>query len=39
MEFLNQDCELTLREGLDELYRHNPEVASNQRKRQDLHRS
>jgi hypothetical protein len=28
MEFLNQDCELTLREGLDELYRHNPEVAS-----------
>jgi hypothetical protein len=28
MEFLNQDCKLTLREGLDELYRHNPEVAS-----------
>ncbi len=28
MEFLNQDCKLTLREGLDELYRHNPEVES-----------
>ena len=28
MEFLNQHYELTLREGLEELYRHNPEVAS-----------
>ena len=28
MEFLNQYCELTLREGLEESYSHNPEVAS-----------
>jgi ubiquinone biosynthesis protein Coq4 len=28
MEFLHQQCQLTLREGLEELYRHNPEVAS-----------
>jgi hypothetical protein len=28
MEFLNQHYELTLREGLEELYRHNPEVVS-----------
>ena len=28
MEFLNQHCGLTLREGLDELYRHNPEVGA-----------
>ena len=28
MEYMNENCQLTLREGLDELYRHNPEVAS-----------
>ena len=27
MEFLKQDCRATLREGLDELYRHAPDVA------------
>jgi|TARA_B110000914_G_C15274248_1_gene359014 hypothetical protein len=27
VEFLNQNCESTLREGLEELYRHNPEAA------------
>ena len=28
MEFLKQDCELTLREGLEELYRNNPRVGA-----------
>jgi len=28
MKFLNQDCSLTLREGLQELYLNNPEVAA-----------
>ena len=27
MQFMQQDCRLTLRDGLEELYRHAPEVA------------
>ena len=27
MQFMRQDCALTLREGLEELYRHAPDVA------------